>query len=89
MESSLQNFKFAQFQFSLKALEFLNLPEYKGSALRGGFGHAFGKVVCSLKNKECPDCLLKEKASILTFLRTPPPADTTILYDHGRREIWK
>lgn len=68
MESSLQNFKFARFQFSLKALEFLNLPEYKGSALRGGFGHAFGKVVGSLTNKECPDCLLKEKASILTFL---------------------
>jgi len=54
MGSPLQNFKFARFLFSLQAADCLNLPEYKGSALR-----------------------------------TPPPADTTILYGYGRREIWK
>ena len=89
MDAPLRHFKFARFQFLLTAIDRLCLPEYKGSTLRGGFGYAFKKVVCALRTKKCPDCLLKEKASILTFLRTPPPADATILYGHGRREIWK
>ena len=79
MESPLQNFKFAQFQFFLKAIDSLSLPEYKGSALRGGFGYAFKKVVCALKNKECPDCLLKEKCIYSYVFETPPPADTRIM----------
>jgi len=79
MESSLQNFKFAQFQFSLKALEFLNLPEYKGSALRGGFGYAFKKVVCALKSKECPECLLREKCVYSYIFETPPPPTSRLM----------
>ena len=79
MESSLQNFKFARFQFSLKALECLNLPEYKGSALRGGFGHAFKKVVCALRTKECPDCLLKEKCIYSYIFETPPPSNSRLM----------
>lgn len=31
MESALKNFKFAQFQFSLRAVDCINLPVYKGS----------------------------------------------------------
>ena len=54
MGSPLHTFKFVRLLFSLQAADCLNLPEYKGSALR-----------------------------------TPPPADTTTLYGHGRREIWK
>jgi len=79
MESSLQNFKFARFQFSLKALACLNLPEYKGSALRGGFGHAFKKVVCALRTKECPDCLLKEKCIYSYIFETPPPSNSRLM----------
>ena len=46
MESPLSHFRFAQFQFSLKALSCISLPLYKGSTFRGAFGHAFKKVVC-------------------------------------------
>jgi len=46
MESPLSYFKVAKFQFHLKAIDSINLPAYKGSTLRGGFGHAFKKVVC-------------------------------------------
>jgi len=34
------------------------LPPYKGSTLRGVFGHALKKVVCALKKQDCSDCLL-------------------------------
>ena len=52
MDAPLRHFKYARFQFLLQATDRLYLPEYKGSALRGGFGHAFKKVVCALKEKE-------------------------------------
>jgi len=79
MEDPLGRFLFARFQFHLQALDRLSLPEYKGSTLRGGFGYAFKKVVCALKNKECPDCLLKGKCIYSYVFETPPPADTRIM----------
>lgn len=47
MESPLSHFKFAHFQFSLKAVGCIRLPVYKGPTLRGAFGRAFKKVVCT------------------------------------------
>ncbi len=71
--------EYAQFGFRLTANEPLVLPAYKGSTLRGGFGHAFKRVVCAVKNKECPDCLLKEKCIYSYVFETPPPSDTKIM----------
>ena len=79
MQSPLQNFRIAQFEFLIKSLDTLHLPEYKGSALRGGFGHAFRKVVCALRSKECPECLLREKCIYSYVFETPPPADTRLM----------
>ncbi len=36
------------------------LPAFKGSALRGAFGHALKKVCCAMKRRSCTDCLLAE-----------------------------
>ena len=41
-------------QFTTPAL----LPEFKGSMLRGAFGHALKKVVCALGRQHCDNCLL-------------------------------
>jgi len=81
MESpgSFQYFKLAQFRFFIKALDRLHLPAYKGSALRGGFGHAFKKVVCVLKSKGCPECLLRGKCVYAYVFETPPPADSRMM----------
>ncbi|PIV41853.1 MAG: CRISPR-associated protein Cas6, partial [Nitrospirae bacterium CG02_land_8_20_14_3_00_41_53] len=43
-----------QFNFNITAKEPLILPAYKGSTFRGGFGYAFKRVVCAIKDKECP-----------------------------------
>ncbi len=67
------------FEFTLKARDPLVLPAYKGSTLRGGFGYAFKRVVCALKNQDCPDCLLKEKCIYSYVFETPPPANTQIM----------
>ena len=39
-------FELARYRFTLKALDTLWLPPFKGSALRGGFGFAFKRLVC-------------------------------------------
>ena len=77
MEGSLlSHFRFAQFKFLLKTLDLINLPIYKGSTLRGGFGHAFKKVVCVNREKVCESCMLKGKCVYSYVFETPPPSDT-------------
>lgn len=51
MQSGVYRF---HIQFTSEAL----LPEFKGSMLRGAFGHALKKVVCALRRHQCDDCLL-------------------------------
>jgi hypothetical protein len=75
----LQQVKTGSFEFHLQARDPLVLPAYKGSTLRGGFGYAFKKVVCALRNQNCPACLLKEKCLYSYVFETPPPADTRIM----------
>lgn len=65
-----------RYLFSLVAVDTLKLPPYKGSTLRGGFGHAFKKVVCTFKGRECDACLLKHRCVYSYVFETPPPADT-------------
>jgi CRISPR-associated endoribonuclease Cas6 len=71
--------EYKQFAFRLTANEPLILPAYKGSTFRGGFGYAFKRVVCAIRDKECPDCLLKEKCIYSYVFETPPPSDTKIM----------
>ena len=63
-----------RFDITLHALAPLRLPEYKGSTLRGGFGHAFRKVVCTFRGKPCDDCLLAQQCVYSSVFETPPPA---------------
>jgi hypothetical protein len=75
----VNHFRIACFGFFIKTIDPLSLPEYKGAVLRGGFGYAFRKVVCALRNKTCPDCLLREKCVFAYVFETPPPSDTRIM----------
>jgi len=75
----VENITIGKFGFSLKPLEPISLPAYKGSTLRGGFGHAFKRVVCALKKNDCAECILKEKCVYSYVFETPPPSDTTIM----------
>ena len=74
-----EDFTLSRFQFRLRALSPLLLPPYKGSTLRGGFGTAFKKVVCAIRNKDCLQCLLKEKCVYSYVFETPPPNGSEIL----------
>jgi len=71
--------EYQQFNFKLTAQEPIILPVYKGSTLRGGFGYAFKRVVCAIRDRECPDCILKEKCVYSYVFETPLPSDTKIM----------
>ncbi len=75
----MENFKIARFEFKIVVQNNLYLPEYKGSTLRGGFGHVLKRIVCITKDKECKNCLLKEKCAYSYIFETPPPKATTRL----------
>jgi len=77
MDESLNHFKFARFSFFLKAIGDIVLPLYKGSTLRGAFGHVFKKVVCINREKVCNQCLLKNKCVYSYVFETPPPPDSS------------
>lgn len=46
------------------------VPEYKGSMLRGAFGHALKKTVCALRRQQCDTCLLTESCAYSFIFET-------------------
>lgn len=61
---------FAPLEFVIEAKEELHLPRYKGSALRGGFGHAFLHAICMTKTHDCPPCLLKSSCAYFNIFES-------------------
>jgi len=78
----MQNFYFSKYIFSIKGKTTLLLPAYKGSTLRGGFGHAFRRIICVFKDKECADCLLKEKCIYSWVFETPVPKGAEMMRNY-------
>ena len=70
--------KYQKLRFYLEAEEPIVLPPYKGSALRGGFGAAFKKLVCVVKKETCSECLLKDQCAYAYIFETSPPEGPSI-----------
>ncbi len=73
----LDNFRFVQFNFFLNPIELIRLPPYKGSTIRGAFGHAFKKVVCVTREKDCNSCILSKKCAYSYIFETPLSSDSS------------
>ena len=66
----LKHLRIARFCFLLQALAPMTLPTYKGSTLRGKFGHTLKKVICAAKYKQCKDCILKPRCLYIYLFET-------------------
>lgn len=75
----LENLYFAKFTLTITAKDSISLPTYKGSTFRGGFGNAFKRIVCIVRNKDCETCLLKSRCIYVYIFETPPPQNTTVM----------
>ncbi len=64
------------FELQVTAQTNLFLPPFKGSTLRGGFGHVFKSLVCSCPEKCHESCFLKEKCPYGYIFETPVPVDS-------------
>ena len=79
LPGNLEELSIARYTFTLEARETLNLPPYKGSTLRGGFGSVFRKVICINRAKDCSDCLLKYKCIYSFVFESRPALDSSHL----------
>ncbi|HPD55937.1 MAG TPA: CRISPR system precrRNA processing endoribonuclease RAMP protein Cas6 [Smithellaceae bacterium] len=75
--------KYGRYTFTCLVKDEAILPPYKGSTLRGIFGHALKKVVCALKKLNCADCLLADRCIYPTVFEIPAKREETT----GRRRI--
>ena len=79
----LQNFRLARYHIILTALSTIVMPPYAGSTLRGGFGHAFRKMVCTQGPIDCRDCTLKAVCPYPYIFETAPFEGATQLRTYG------
>ena len=79
----LQNFRLARYRVILTARSTIVMPPYAGSTLRGGFGHAFRKMVCTQGPIDCRDCTLKAVCPYPYIFETAPFEGATQLRTYG------
>ena len=72
------------FTFWLRPTSTQGLPEYLGSALRGGFGRAFRRSVCVLRRSTCDACPLAAQCPYLHVFETPAPSGVKFLAQDAR-----
>jgi hypothetical protein len=66
----LHPLRFAPLTFEIEATTDLHLPDYKGSALRGGFGNAFKKAVCLTRTLDCPPCFMQKQCAYYSIFES-------------------
>ncbi|MEP7009317.1 MAG: CRISPR system precrRNA processing endoribonuclease RAMP protein Cas6 [Acidobacteriota bacterium] len=70
----LPELRHARFRITLRALTPARLPPFHGSTLRGAFGHALRKTVCSFgPDAPCPTCVLRSECPYPRIFETPNP----------------
>ena len=79
----LQNFRIARYRIVLTALSTILMPPYAGSTYRGGFGHAFRKMVCTQGDIDCRDCTLKAVCPYPYIFETTPFEGAQQLRSYG------
>ncbi len=72
-------FTLARYRLTLEALEPLHLPPFKGSALRGGFGHTFKRLACAEPWPCGQRCERGNACPYGYIFETSPPADSEAL----------
>ncbi len=75
----MDSFRCLRLSVSVQAEEYIRLPAYQGSALRGAFGHALKRSVCAAGNQTCDACILKSQCIYSYAFETPPPENSKVL----------
>jgi len=79
LAESLAVLSLLRVRVTLRARDPLQLPPYKGSTLRGGFGSVFKETVCVVEHRDCARCLLRSRCAFPYVFDTPVPEDAARL----------
>jgi len=71
----LSHLYFYKYRVVIRPKKELILPQYKGSLLRGLFGHALKKVICPQRAFSCDDCEVRCACAYSLLMATPIPED--------------
>ncbi|MEW6399396.1 MAG: CRISPR system precrRNA processing endoribonuclease RAMP protein Cas6 [Bacillota bacterium] len=71
----LEGLRVAGYRFVLEARTPIHLPPYKGGVLRGALGTALKRVSCSLRDGDCPDCVLRPSCPYGVIFESGPGPD--------------
>lgn len=77
------DFALSHYQFRLNLLDTLHIHPYKGSALRGGFGHTFKRLVCVQPQACHQKCRMGNSCPYGYIFETAPPDDSEVLRNFG------
>lgn len=72
-------FRLAHYRLTLEAVDDLHLPPFKGSALRGGFGHTFKRLACMEPRRCDKQCRRGNACAYGYVFETTPPQDSQTL----------
>lgn len=76
MCDSFYSLPIARFHFTIEPTEEIRLPEYKGSAFRGGFGYAFKRATCITRDRFCETCILKSACAYFRVFESKVSRET-------------
>lgn len=74
-----ESLKLGLLRLRLRARGLLELPSYKGSVLRGGFGSAFRGIACPQRAEVCDGCLVRGVCPYAYVFETSPPFGAEVL----------
>lgn len=66
-----KNFYFSKFNLTIKFLEDIFLPSFKGSTFRGGFGYIFKQLACPTKKDSCLGCFIADSCPYANVFTNP------------------
>ncbi|ASS74484.1 hypothetical protein CIG75_05405 [Tumebacillus algifaecis] len=75
----LDALRISKYRFTLEAgANGLELPPFKTSAFRGGFGRVFKALTCAFPGKECTDCSIQHSCPYIYVFETKPPVNSKV-----------
>ncbi len=78
----LKDLKIAKIEFTLNTLCDTVLPTYKGSTIRGAFGHVFKDVMCIVHHGICDKCNFVSLCIFKKIFDSPAPTDSKRLRNY-------
>jgi len=84
MKDVLERLRLALFEFVLVPERTIAFPAFKGNVFRGALGKTLRHLTCAFKDKDCCDCLIRDKCIYSRIFESLHQGDESILKKVGK-----